>query len=194
MTYNIEEFNTLIKNRRSTYPPQYSGEKVDDKIIKQLLENANWAPTHGKTEPWRFIVFTGEGLKKLGEFQADLYEKLTSEEDFSNAKHEKLKTLPSKASHVIAICMKRQESEKLPEIEEIEAVACAVQNMYLTATAYGIGAYWSSGFVTYKEESKAFFELDKKDKLLGFFYIGNIAKPSPDGKRKSIEDKVKWVS
>ena len=25
-------------------------------VIEQLLEAANWAPTHGRTEPWKFVV------------------------------------------------------------------------------------------------------------------------------------------
>ena len=25
-------------------------------IIEAMLEAANWAPTHGRTEPWRFVV------------------------------------------------------------------------------------------------------------------------------------------
>jgi len=29
------------------------GKHVDNAIIQQMLENANWAPTHKLTEPWR---------------------------------------------------------------------------------------------------------------------------------------------
>ena len=25
-------------------------------VIEELLEAANWAPTHGRTEPWKFVV------------------------------------------------------------------------------------------------------------------------------------------
>jgi nitroreductase len=91
--------------------------------------------------------------------------------------------------------MKRNEKELVPEIEEISAVACAVQNMYLTATAYGIGCYWGSGGVTYNPEANSFFGLGPNDKLLGFVYIGNLKSEKwPDGKRTPFEDKVTWVS
>ncbi|MCS6796262.1 MAG: nitroreductase family protein, partial [Raineya sp.] len=101
-------------------------------------------------------------------------------------------TKPLKASHIIAIGMKR--SDQVPEIEEIEAVACAVQNMYLTAAAYNIGVYWGSGGITYYPEAKSFFGLGENDKLLGFLYVGHIAKASPDSTRKPIQEKVTWVS
>jgi nitroreductase len=55
-----------------------------------------------------------------------------------------------------------------------------------------VGAYWSTGGVTYLEEAKSFFGLEEKDKLLGFFYVGEIAKPSPDNTRNPIEEKVTW--
>ena len=43
-----------------------------------MLENANWAPTHRLTEPWRFVVFKGEGLKTLAKFQSELYRELST--------------------------------------------------------------------------------------------------------------------
>jgi nitroreductase len=189
---SIHDTNALIRQRRSTFPAQYTGEKVDDAIIWQILENANWAPTHGKTEPWRFVVLTNEKLPAFGDFQAETYKQNTSSENFDEAKFEKLRQNPRKASHIIAIYMKRQESGKIPEIEEIEAVACAVQNMYLTATAYQVGAFWSTGGATYLPEGKMFLGLAENEKLLGFFYVGVIGKPSPDGVRKPIQEKVRW--
>jgi nitroreductase len=185
--------NALIRQRRSTFPAQYTGEQVDDAIIWQILENANWAPTHGKTEPWRFIVMTGEKLAAFGDFQAEAYRKNTLPENFEEAKFEKLRQNPRKASHIIAIYMKRQESGKIPEIEEIEATACAVQNMYLTATAYQVGAFWSTGGATYLPEGKEYLGLSEQEKLLGFFYVGVIGKPSAEGVRKPIQDKVRWI-
>ncbi len=191
--YPINGINDLIKNRRSIFPKQYTGETVSNEVIEQMLENANWAPNHGKTEPWRFFVFTGEGLKTFAKFQSELYKELASADEFNEAKYEKLKNSPLKASHVIAIVMKRQSSEKIPEIEEVEAVACAVQNMYLTATAYGVGAYWGSGGITYEEEAKEFFGLGLNDKLLGFFYVGVPASEPKEGVRGDYKEKVTWI-
>lgn len=192
--YNTNEITKLIRNRRSIFPAQYSGEIVKKEIVEEMLENANWAPTHKLTEPWRFTVFSGEGLKKLANFQAETYKTVAMENDTFNAvNYEKLQTKPLLASHIIAIGMKRDEKELVPEIEEVEAVACAVQNMYLTATAHGVGCYWGSGGVTYFEEAKAFFGLGSKDKLLGFMYIGIPKDVAPKSRRNSIDAKVSWV-
>lgn len=193
MNYNVEEINRLIRNRRSVFPKQFeAGKQVPDEIIRQILENATWAPNHGHTEPWHFVVFTGNGLKKLADFQSELYREGAGEK-FKEATYQNLQNNPLKASHVIALCMKRDPNKKHPEVEEIAAVACAVENIYLTVTAYGFGGYWTTGGVTYNEKAKPFFGLGAEDRLLGFFYIGCVAVPSPDGKRKPLEEKAVWV-
>ena len=190
--FDPQQLNELIRTRRSVFAAQLDPDRVvPDDIIWQLLENANWAPSHKRTEPWRFIVFSGAGRQQLADFQAALY-KETAGAKFSEGKYEKLQTGPLQCSHVIALAMHRSDSG-LPEIEEVEAVACAVQNLALSTHAYGLGGYWSSGGVTYKEEAKEFFGLGPADKLLGFFQLGYPRTTPPAGKRGPVQDKVRWV-
>ncbi|MDP4263961.1 MAG: nitroreductase [Bacteroidota bacterium] len=189
-----EWFNELARNRRSVFPDQFeAGKRINDDIIKQILINATWAPNHGKTEPWRFTVFTGDGLKKLAAFQSELY-KQEAGENFKEATYIKLQQNPLKASHIIAIGMKRTTTKNIPEAEDIAAVACAVQNIYLSVSAYGLGGYLTTGGITYKEKAKSFFGLGDEDKLFGFFYIGHIAVPSAGATRQPLEERVKWIT
>ena len=187
-----EIMNEAIDNRRSTYTKQFEpDEKIDDEIVWQIMRNANRAPTHKLTQPWRFTVFTGEGLKKLAQLQVKLVTKIKP--DLPEGKLRKLSEKPLKASHIIAITLKRHPG-LVPEIEEILAVGCAIENMYLTANAYGVGCYFSTGGITYLEEAKEFFGLSANDKLIGFFYIGK-KKEMPDIKttRGNVEEKVTWI-
>ena len=190
----IIEFNSLIQSRRSVFPKDYTAERVDDALVKQMLENATWAPTHKFTEPWRFIVYTGEGLKKLAATQGEVYKQVAQADGtFKEERYQNLLTKPMQSSHIILIYMKRDDKKSVPEIEELGSVFCAVQNMYLTATAYGIGCYLSTGGVTYFEESKTAFGLAPEDKIIGFLHIGMV-KPGLElkGRRKPIEEKVIW--
>lgn len=193
MNIKPANFNALVKNRRSTFPDQFdAGKKIPDEIVAQIVENATWAPNHGGMEPWQFTIFTGLGLQKLAEFQSELY-KAEAGDDFKQDKYLKLLSQPLKASHIIAICMKRTAKKTIPEIEDIEAVACAVQNIYLSVSVYGLGGYWTTGGITYMDKAKTFFDLQADDRLLGFFYLGYVALPSGSATRKPIDEKVKWV-
>ena len=109
MKFDTEAINLLIKSRRSVFPKNYlEDKKVDDHIVSQLLENANWAPTHKLTEPWRFVVFSNEGLAKLAEFQAACYKQVTEKDgSFREERYQNLKTKPMQSSHIIAIGMGR---------------------------------------------------------------------------------------
>jgi nitroreductase len=194
MMTHPEWFNQLARTRRSVFPDQFkAGEKINDDIIKEILINATWAPNHGQSEPWAFTVFTGDGLKKFATFQSEMYRQETKD-DFVEAKYIKLREAPLKASHIIAIGMKRTTKKNIPEVEDIAAVACAVENIYLSVTAYGLGGYWTTGGVTYIEKAKYTLGLGEQDRLLGFFYVGYIAIPSPPAKRAPFEEKVKWIT
>jgi nitroreductase len=193
--FKIEEVNKIIRGRRSMFVSQFKeNDPVDDAIIEEMLENARWAPTHKLTQPWRFIVYTGEGLKKFGQYQADMY-KLRAEKNgtpFLEATYQRFIDNPQKASHIIGIIMKR--SPNIPYFEEIAAVAMAVQNMYLTASAHGLAAYWGTGGPTFWPEAREDFGLEGEDTLMGFFYVAKPATDKwPEGKRESMDDKVAWI-
>jgi len=193
MKFNLSEITDVIRNRRTIPPEKFSGRKVHKEIVSNILNNAIWAPSHGMTQPWRFKVFMGEGLTKFGQFQAEHYKEITPTEKFMQSKYDKLISRADSASVCIAICMKREVEERIPEIEEIEAVACAVQNMYLTCTAYGLGAFWGTGGVTYTEGMKLFLGIGEKDKCLGLFYLGYPEGEWPKGQRKPIEYITEWI-
>jgi len=79
--------------------------------------------------------------------------------------------------------------------QEIIATACAIENLFLSLTAYGLAGYLSTGGITYMEEAKLHFDLGPEDKLIGTFFIGYPEDLSnPLTKRTPIVDKVKWIS
>ena len=194
MRFNLSEITELIRERRTIYPEQFSDRKVHREQVELMLNNAQWAPTHGNTQPWRFKVFMDEGRTILSDFLSQSYLKMTPKESQNDAKLAKLLTRPLKSSVIIAVCMERQESEKILEIEEIEAVACAIQNLHLTTTAYGLGGFWSTPKLIYTKEMNDFLKLGKKDKCLGLFYVGYPAIEWPKSHRKPLEYTTEWIT
>ncbi|SHG69994.1 nitroreductase family protein [Flagellimonas flava] len=179
----------LIQNRRSVFPAQYNNKPISKETIEKLLEAANWAPNHKKTEPWRFKVVMGDKRGELGQFLAKKYQEIDAKP--KQVKIKKLQENPVRSGAVIAICMQRDPEESLPEWEELAATAMAVQNMWLSCTELGIGCYWSSpGLIKYMHE---FLDLNEGEKCLGFFYMGHYDGELPTAERRPMEEKVQWL-
>ncbi|WP_283434566.1 nitroreductase family protein [Neorhodopirellula lusitana] len=188
-----ESNTSLIRLRRSIKPAQLSDRPVSDKILREIIENATWAPTHGMTEPWRFTVYQGAARKRLADFLASTYKSITPPEQFKPNKYEALGKSPLFGPVVIAVGMERQESEKISELDEVMAVACAVQNMHLTCASHGLGGFWSTNVAATSDAMRDFTGLKPKDRSLGLFYIGYPNCEWPTSQRQPADEKIQWV-
>ena len=112
------------------------------------------------------------------------------------------KDWPYKCSTLIVIAMKRQHPDengtRMPEWEEICAVAMSVQNIHLIATAMGdIAGFWSSHTWCKRardsEEMRTFLSLSgEEDRVFGAFLLGRYDPKEKKFRsaRTSIWDKV----
>ncbi|QIF03185.1 nitroreductase [Roseimicrobium sp. ORNL1] len=185
----------VIRSRRSIKPFDMDASRaVDKSLILELLENANHAPTHGLTEPWRFHLFTGDSRRTLAETMARLYRETTPEAEFREDKMRKMSENPLLAGAVIVLGMARRGGAKIPELEEIEAVACAVQNLALSVTASGLAGYWSSPPLVYTRQFADWLGLGPEDRCLGLFYLGwpKAGFTMPKASRKPVAEKITW--
>ena len=87
---SAEAVRALLQQRKSTFPALYTDAPIGTAVIEDMLENANWAPNHKKTEPWRFKVYQGEGRQALGEALSTVYKQVVPEDSFSERKFNKL--------------------------------------------------------------------------------------------------------
>lgn len=188
----FEIISDIIKKRRTVKPAKMNGKIIPDEQVKKLLELADWAPTHKHTEPWRFIVYAGSKAKEFVQQHAELYRKSVPDEQFNNDKYEKILGNAVNLSHLIVCVMKRDEQERIPEIEEISAASAAVQNILLGAESLGIAGFWSTGGMTHSSLMKEFLGLNSRDKVIGLIYLG-YSDSGYEGKRViPVDDKITW--
>ncbi|MEJ2879977.1 nitroreductase family protein [Pedobacter sp. GR22-6] len=190
MSTEIAILTRIIKRRRSIFPVSYTQEPIPVEVIEQILESANYAPTHKLTQPWRFMVFRGEGKLKLAAELARLYQETVPAHQFLQKKHDSIIEKAQQSSCIIALNLELH-SDKVPEWEELAALACAVQNMALTAEALKVGAYWSSpGMIA---DLNTYLNLGEHEKCFGLFYMGYHNEEPRDAVRSPIADKIKWI-
>ena len=180
----------LIQSRRSIFPASYTDQPLPVAVIEEIIESANYAPSHKLTEPWRFTVCVDEGKLRLGQTMADLYKQHTPEEKFLQKKYDSI-IKKSQQAGCIAVIKAQLHPDKLPEWEEIAALGCAVQNMALTATSLHVGSYWSSpGMIKHLGD---FLELKENEQCFGIFYMGYHDAPERKAIRTPISEKVQWI-
>ena len=189
----FERLRNIIQNRRSTKPAAMNGKKIDPAVVRQLLELADWAPTHGHTEPWRFIVYENEAKQKFCFDHAELYKTNTPSEKFTEAKYKNLLHMADTLSHIILVYMKRTINTGIPVAEEFSAVSAAVQNILLGAASLDIAVLWSTGGMVHHPVMKNYAGLTPDDIIVGLLYMGYTDDPAKEGKRNiPMTDKVIW--
>jgi nitroreductase len=193
MRHNVSEIEAVIRDRRTVPPEQYSDRKVHREIVEQILTNATWAPNHGLTQPWRFTVFMGGSQKKMAAVMADLYRD-TAGQDASEARAQKLEARGEKASVIIILGLDHDAAGRFPEWEDRAALAAAVQNMYLTATAQGLGALWSTPAFIASQGMRELMAWGDQVQCAGVFYLGYPVGDWPKGHRKPLEYVTRWVA
>src|SRR5713226_9112958 len=152
-----------IKRRRSI--GKMTSERPTREQIERILEAATHAPNHHKVQPWKFIVLAGNAREELGQIMAqslaerlaERLEDLTSDKAQTLLNNERGKLLRSPV--VIAVGAELPNSPKVLEIENIQAVAAAVQNMLLTAEELGLAAMWRTGDAAYDPQVKRWLGL-----------------------------------
>lgn len=181
-----------IKKRRSI--GVVSDQEVSDALIQKLLDAAIWAPTHKRTEPWLFRVVKGDARVKLGEEMARIIAKKTAGlgDEEAKKKVEKVRRGPLRAPVVIVVACRP--TGVVPEIEEIVACGCALQNMLLAAEDLGLAAMVRTGEIAFEKELNKHLQLEGDDKIIGFVYVGYAKKEfNIKGIRTPAEEKTVWL-
>lgn len=192
---NIDTLESIIQQRRTIKPQNYNGKTIEKPVIERLLKLADWAPTHGLTEPWRFVVMADVAVNRFCRDHADLYKNNTEADLFMQGSYEKLRDQGLNASHVIAVFSKRGPKSNITPLEEICATAAAVEHILLGAEALGIACFWSTGGQVLKPAMKTYLHLNDEDQMIGLLYLGYSDQPKTPGRRlTAMEEKVMWYN
>lgn len=144
--------------------------------IEQIIHAGVRAPDHGRLRPWRFVVLEGAARERLGDAMARMLREKIPQATAEQLAAERGKVM--RAPTIIVVGAKISKG-KIPDIEQVGAVAAGVQNMFLAAQALGYGVMWKTGAAAYDANVKAMFELAPEDHIVAFLYLGTTAAPGP---------------
>lgn len=143
----------------------------DDATLISLLQTGMSAPDHGAIRPWRFKIIRGADREKL----SDLFETAFRARDPSVDEEiiAEIRSKPMRSPLIVAIGVSVVEGHpKVPVIEQVVAAACATEHFLLAAHASGYGAVLLTGWPAFDESVRLGLGFEKKDKMIGFVYLG----------------------
>ena len=199
-TSTVDALCAAILHRRSMGVARLKPDRVPPELVDRALQMADWAPSHGETEPWRFVVYSGEARSALGEAFAAAYRQEAEEEGAGfkqstfDAQRERAQAAPIWISIGMQPALLPDGALKMDIEEELIAMGGAVQNLHLTANAEGLAGMWLSNSV-FRHPSVAEFVglIPPHGRLLGFFVLGWPATEWLEGERHPLSEKVLWA-
>lgn len=155
-----------------------------------MLRIASRVPDHGKLEPWRFVVLSGDALTRLGDAAAARAEAVGLPDD----KRDKLRAMFADAPVLVAVVAAPTESDKIPEVEQTLSAGAACFALCAAAQAAGWGANWLTGAMAY---DPAFLRddmgLEAGQWVAGYVVIGTEGPVPPERPRPDPSRVVRWM-
>ncbi|MFG6147724.1 nitroreductase family protein [Halobacillus sp. B23F22_1] len=181
----VEESKVVeaIKNRRSI--KKFKSTPIDKEVVIDFLNDAVWAPNHGVREPWRFMLFMGEGKEAIvGALQNECERgKLATKNP--DKLIERYRHIPA---HLVVV-MEESDKKKIWE-EDFAATSALIQNLQLLGWEKGIGMIWKTNQYI---NSSSFCEdigVKEGEKIVGIIHMGYPAEIPNAQQRTKAEEKL----
>jgi nitroreductase len=184
----MDEFaKKLIHGRVHVSPKRLGNPGPDTSQKNQILLAANAAPDHGRMVPWRFIEIGQSSRGALGE----VFHQCLLDRDQS-ASPIQLQEAREKALRgpllLLAIANFVDDNNEISNEEKLISLGCAIQNILLSAYAYGFGSGLSSGKALQTPRLRSLFNLADHEDPICFITIGTVTQNKPGRIRPSLSD------
>ncbi|GAB3521349.1 nitroreductase family protein [Arthrobacter monumenti] len=171
------EFLRTMSERRSVSTVDETA--PSDNELRELLTAVVPVADHKGLRPWRLVAHRGDDRLRVGDALARGDLKRSHEPEDKAVEHFRKKA--TRAPLLIAIIAERR-SRKLPKWEQEAVASGAAHLLELALFAAGWGAMWRSGVGTETKAVRRLYGLEKRDRLLGWLYVGGVPERS-DGSR-----------
>ena len=185
---------TAIKERRSCR--NFSDEPIERETLEKILDAATWAPSPLNAQPWSFVVIAGSKVKNniFAEAERSREEAIQKSGWGWLGKYSVEFLLSAPVIIAVAGDPKKSGVDQFMEggAKAYEhACAAAVQNMMLTAHAFGIGSVWFTLFD--REKLRGILDLGPDKVPLALVCLGKAAADPAPTPRKGFADKTIYM-
>ncbi len=183
-----ETMNDALKHlqRNSTPAKALTEPAPSEAELESILAIALSAPDHGRLYPYRFISIRGDARYRLSEVfvQATRLRNPDVDPTYLAKQREK----PLRSPLIVVVVAKLEESEKIPEIEQMLSAGAAAHNVLLAANALGYGSVWLTGDNAYDDHVRRELEIAAHEQIIGFVYLGTPELNIPPRKHPPVRN------
>ncbi|KMK75302.1 nitroreductase family protein [Alkalihalobacillus pseudalcaliphilus] len=178
----VSSLSTLIRERRSIR--DFKSDPIPTEEVISLLNDAVYAPNHGKREPWRFIIFEGEGKKTFADAVIQTYTTEQKEKKADNM----MKYYQDIPLHLLVVMPEDPRQKKWEE--DMCATSAMVQNFQLLAWEKGMGVCWKTNAYNLDPSFREAVGVKPGEKIVATLHIGYYDIVPKAKKRTMVEDKL----
>jgi nitroreductase len=179
----VPETLELLLSRRSGSAKAMRGPGPSTEDLRRILSVGVRVPDHGKLTPWRFILFEGDGRKRMGDILADVVAK---ERDVTPERIELERGRFLRAPAVIGVVSRVREQIPIPVWEQQLSAGAACMSMVIAAHALGYVANWITEWCAYHPAVLERMGLKPMERIAGYIYIGHPVDILEDRPRPGI--------
>lgn len=179
----------LLLSRRSGSAKAMTGPGPNPEELRVILQAGARVPDHKKLFPWRFIVFEGDGRKRMGNVLGDI---LCAEGDVSDERIAMERERFRRAPVVIGVVSRVRENIPIPLWEQELSAGAVCQNILLASHALGYVANWLTEWCAFDERVKEKIGLKPGERIAGFIYIGKPAEPLEERVRPDLDSLITY--
>lgn len=178
---------------------RYRPEPVPDHLVRTVIDAGHAAPSVGHSQPWRFIIVDDPALRDKAAVLADV-EKLKQAELLTPDRKQRLLDLQLDGIKeaplgIVVACDRRTPASGVLGRNtfvdtDLWSCAAAIENMWLTARAYGLGMGWVTLFRP--DDLAELLHLPDGVETLGWMCMGwpDERPPSPGLERRAWSKKL----
>jgi nitroreductase len=178
----------LLLSRRSGSAKAMTGPGPSAEELRLILTAGARVPDHKKLFPWRFIVFEGDGRKRMGELLA----KITLEDD-PKASEERIameRYRFQRAPVIVGVVSRVRENIPIPTWEQELSAGAVCQNMLIAAHAMGYVGNWLTEWCAFDPKVRDGLGLKSGERIAGFLYFGKPVEPLEERVRPNLDDLI----
>ena len=182
-----------LLNRRSVGQAFLKEPGPSAEELEQILTIGLRVPDHGKLNPWRLVLYSGDARALIGQKLEQMAKARNPAMDEAELERERLRFLPPPLT--IGVLSAPKPHPTVPEWEQFLSAGNVALNLVHAAFALGYAANWVSRWYSMDDEAARMLGARDGERFVAFVQIGTPAAVIEDRPRPKLEEFVtSWQS